>query len=84
MEDVSKTHLPCKMFEIPQELASDVKVTEYLLESFFSLPKKIFKAKLNITSLASFSKKKNSYLEACANYQQESFSNEVLSPTRVL
>ena len=42
-------------------------------ESRFFLCQKKFKAKLNITSVASFSKKDFSNLEACANYQQESF-----------
>ena len=50
-----------------------LKVTGYLRESFFCQKK--FEAKLNITSLASFSKKYIyiTNLEACVNYQQETF-----------
>ena len=78
------THSPKKSDSISTKIFA-FKVTGYLPESFFFFAQKNFEAKLNITSLASFSKtKKLQILRRARIINKRVFSNEILSPTRVL
>ena len=61
------------------------KVTGYLGERFFFFAKKNFEAKLNISSLASFSRKNILHILRHARLiNKKVFTNEILSPIRVL